>query len=108
MSLEESINRLADAIEKLANPLISVRPDGSAEVVSDPAKAIRRAPASKPATAPKVDPPKYTDVREAILDLAEKKGMPAALAVLKKFDVTHAKSLKPEQYAEALAAVQAA
>jgi hypothetical protein len=108
MSLEESINRLADAIEKLASPLVAVRADGSTEVVSDPAKPLRRTPTAKPAAASRVEPPKYNDVREAILLVAERKGMPAAEGILKSFGVTHAKSLKVEQYSEALAATQKA
>lgn len=101
MSLEESINRLITVIESRW-PVAS-----QASPPKDPGLAFRKV-SPKAAPAPKVEPPKYDDVRLAILDLAEKKGMPAALLVLKKFDVTHAKSLKPEQYAEALAACQAA
>ena len=101
MSLEDAINRLADAIIQSRPPSVQAE---QAQVTL-PAAANLKAPRVKP---DKPVQPKYNDVREAILDLAEKKGMPAALAVLKKFDVTHAKSLKPEQYAEALAACQAA
>jgi hypothetical protein len=98
MSLEESINRLITVIESRwpVQGIASLTPDPVA-----PTRSASRGP--KPAP-----PPKYEDVRLAILALSERKSVDAAVGVLKEFDVTHAKSLKPEQYADFLKAVQAA
>lgn len=100
MSLEESINRLTVAIESRW-PVAGV-PSMAAEVPA-PARAT-----PKPASVKAAPPPKYEDVRLAILALSERKSVDAAITVLRQFDVTHAKSLKPEQYADVLKAVQAA
>jgi hypothetical protein len=50
----------------------------------------------------------YATVSKAIVSLAAKHGRPAALAVLEPFGVTSGKDLKPEQWAEALAAAETA
>lgn len=101
MSLEESINRLTAAIESRW-PVAGV----TSKPV-DPAPPAKPTP-SRPAPAKAPSPPKYEDVRLAILALSERKSVDDAIAVLKQFDVTHAKSLKPEQYPDVLKAIQAA
>ena len=100
MSLEDSINRLISVIE--ARFPVSE----SAAVDAKPAQRGRAAATAQ--TLRSVPTPKYDDVRVPILDLAEKKGMPAAIEVLKKFGVTNAKDLKPEQYSDVLTATREA
>lgn len=72
--------------------------------------------AETPAEEPKAETPadepaaalEYADVSKAVLDLVKAKGRDAAVEVLTQFGVSHAKELKPEQWAEALEALNAA
>lgn len=50
----------------------------------------------------------YADVQKAVTQLAAAKGRDAVLAVYKKFSVDHATKLKPEQWADAVAELNAA
>lgn len=91
MSLEDSILTLTKSIDALNARL------------SDSKTPLVSRGTTKPPVKP-TPPPKYDDVREAILSLSERVNMPAAVEVLSRFGVTHAKELKPDQYADVLAA----
>lgn len=101
MSLEESINRLITVIE-------SRWPVTGVAVPASNAPAPIRTPASRPAAPKSPPPPKYEDVRLAILDLSERTDVDTAIGVLKQFEVSHAKSLKVEQYTDVLKAINKA
>jgi hypothetical protein len=97
MTLEESVLTLARSIDALAVAMQGKSGDSPAKPARATPKAVKAA----------VEP-KYDDVREAILAFAERKGMPAAIALLGEFGVTNAKELKPEQYGDALEKARAA
>lgn len=101
MSLEESINRLASAIEKLGGP-VTFNPEAGEDSPKVPARREAKRSEAKAAV------PTYQDVKDIILRVAEVKGYPAALEVLKPFNATHAKQLTAEQYGEALKAAREA
>jgi pyruvate dehydrogenase E2 component (dihydrolipoamide acetyltransferase) len=78
------------------------------------ARGARGAAAAPAAPAPAAAPAaaagaavSYDAVREKVIELAEKKGHNAALALLGNFGVKNARELKAEQYAAALTALNA-
>lgn len=106
MSLEAQLEQLnknvAQLITLLANP---------AQPVEAAAQRVNNTPAKpKPPGKPQAEiaaPLDYKPVGEAILKLASAKGRNTAIALLAKFNAKTGKELKPEQYAECLAAIEA-
>jgi len=74
-----------------------------AAAAAAPAEAPAPAPAPAPAAAPTVE---YPTLQKAVFELAAK-NKPAVTALLAEMGIESFKSLKPEQYADALAKVQA-
>lgn len=111
MSLEDAANRLATALEKLAN-VYEKQPSAVTSNAQTPAPRRGRPPLAEKAvmTGSEDDlesvlgdvPLKYEDVRNAVLKVVARKNPAAALAVLETFGVRDAKSLKPEQYRDAI------
>jgi hypothetical protein len=124
MSLEDSINRLADSLDKLATlhekglmilqHARSAPPTATTGEATSVTVATRRGrPPKEPELsaadlAPDEDQPKYADVRAAVERCVTRKNPAAALAALEGFGVTNAKALKAEQYADAIAALDKA
>jgi hypothetical protein len=114
MTIEKSIDRLAEAVEKLTAAL--------GETVSTPAGAVDKAekpkvePKVEPKAEPKAEKPKATAepsaeegkkaVSSALKDLMKNHGRDAAVAVLGEFNAPNVGALKPEVYAAVIQAAQ--
>lgn len=118
MSLEQALADNTAAVKALhahlagapaATPL-SAKLDKVEAKIAETAKPAPKTEPKKTAAAPapKADAVDYEKVRAAVLALCAAKGKPAGLAVLAEFGVEKATELKAEQYAEALAALEAA
>lgn len=128
MSLEDSIIRLAETLDKLAVThekalhILVHKSAAPAAASAEPAVAPRRGRPPLADKAPPVeltaadlapsDEPdvavKYADVRAAVERCVTRKNPAAALAVLETLGVTNAKALKADQYAQAIAALDKA
>jgi len=100
-----------DTVVAAGTPVVA-KPEKAAKAKAEPKveAPIEKAPepvAEQPAAA---DAPAIAvaDVNAAIIALAKAKGRDAAVGVLGKFGVAKVPELKPEQYADVLAAVKAA
>src|SRR5580698_4618923 len=117
MSLEDAANRLALSLEKLANVYekIAIVSAGAAAHTAAPPVRRGRPPNSVevPPTADQIlgenvqTEHKYSDVRDAVLRVVARKNPAAALAALEKFGVKDAKALRPEQFGDAIKALDA-
>ena len=75
---------------------------------SQPQETAAVSPTSKPAATSPADPVTYDDVKALVIAVSRTKGEAAARAVLAGLGVAKAPALKPEQYAQAVAELQAA
>jgi hypothetical protein len=115
MSLESAIAELNANIVKLiavlSDPTKPIKPAASKPAeASPPASPKAETPPASPA-APKAETPPavtYDAVKAALLGLGAVKGRDSITAVLKTFGVANGPALKPEQYADVLAAIDAA
>ena len=83
-------------------------PDPKAAAVSQPTETAAATPASSPeASSPAPSTVTYEDVKTLVLKVSKEKGRDAAAGVLAGFGVAKAPELKPEQYAAAVAQLQA-
>ena len=83
-------------------------PDPKAAAVSQPTETAAATPASSPAaSSPAPSTVTYEDVKTLVLKVSKEKGRDAAAGVLAGFGVAKAPELKPEQYADAVAQLQA-
>ena len=131
MSLEDALNRHADAIALLANTLASgvgtlaalktgahpTTPAADAAAPGAPAQPAagrgRRPAAAAPTGAAAIitDPPKpttikYEDIRLAFTKLGELKGSQVAIALLAKFGVKNGKELPASRYPDFAEAIK--
>lgn len=122
MSIEQALERIATALEKLvggpaANPgvdLVPVVVAPKAEKKQKAAKAEKVAESNdlfdeekKPEVATEVEVTEEA-VRDIVKKYAEKESPEAAMELLKKFKVKRLRELKPEQYAEVVEIFSAA
>ena len=129
MSIEKSIERLAEAVEKLTVALgetvsVSIPASDFAKAAEAVVQAEKPKPAPEPKKpkaekpAPKAETPapepaertpaaaSLTDVSTALKDLMKDHGRDAAVAVLGKFKAANVKALKPGQYAGVIEAAK--
>jgi hypothetical protein len=78
---------------------------GEGDAAEQGKTAAQAVEALKDTTQPAVP---YTDVANAITNLARVKGKPAAVELLGSFNVARGPELKPDQYADVLAAIETA
>lgn len=117
MSIERSIERLAEAVENLtvalgdsAIPSVAPAPEPKAEKPAPEPKAEKpKAEKPKPAPEPKAEAAieaSLTDVSTALKDLMKDHGRDAAVAVLGKFKAANVKALKPDQFTAVIEAAK--
>ena len=118
--LEQS-RKNGELLERLYADSVSVTSVAAAEAYTEQ-KAITaeqkvEAPAPQPEpetvkeslpVAPAAEPIAYADVSKLILKVSSTKGRDAAVAILNKFGAANLKEVKPEQYAEVVAAANEA
>ncbi len=107
MSMEDKLERIAVALEKLHKSIGDVTSTLMAEV---PAKKPKTTGAAIPPTAPStpgIEPTKEM-VRESLLELSNQEGCSreTALTVLSRFKATTIGKLEPKHYADCLALSQ--
>lgn len=124
MSLEQALAANTAAIQELiavwsklnaqAKAVDKMPAEGTVTAAGKPVKAAPEKAAEKPAEAPKAEAKApapaaadYAPVGAAITSYAAAKGREATLAKLAPFGVKSGKELKPEQYADVLAAFTA-
>lgn len=78
---------------------------GSKKTTS-PSTSEKATAAGTPAASPAPAEISYDQISKAVISVAQKKGRDAAVALLSKFGAGKATELKPEQYADVLAAVE--
>lgn len=84
-------------------------PAPKSAAVSQPTETAAASPASKPeASSPAPSIVTYEDVKTLVLRVSKDKGRDTAAGVLAGFGVAKAPELKPEQYGDAVAQLQAA
>ena len=97
----------ATSAEKAATPAPTPRTAAEAEAAAPEKKAEQSAttpPAAASPATPKADAPTYQDAATAITKLSREKGRDTAVALLAKFGAANLKEVKPEQFADVIAA----
>lgn len=103
-----AVNVEAPAAKKSAAAVKEAASSGQKNTkVADPAPTAEEPAKSEAAGTRATEQPTYDQVAKAITALAKAKGRDVAVGLLKEFGVAKGPDLKPEQYADALAAATA-
>ena len=113
--LEAKVEELTTAIRDLITTIkagVPATPAQLAAVASEAASTARSSkPKASPAPAAPADQPKstttYEQAAKAVTALIQRKGKPVALALLQKFGAQKLPEVKPERFAEVVAACEA-
>ena len=110
-NLENKVDRLADAIEKLTNVLTGDNPPNlPVSAVKQPAEtqqpepeqAVEETVEDQPEATPEAEEIDVEDVRAALIDLSKSKGKQAAKNVLADFDAAKVGDLKEGDYVKVI------